>query len=68
MNKISNIKDLRNDLVEVYSSLRKGEISVKDAKEIANAAGKIIASAKVELQYNAMMEKAKEIEFLETGN
>jgi hypothetical protein len=58
-----NITELRNDLLEVYAKLRSGEIEIKDAKEINNTAGKIISSAKVQLEYSGLRGEKPEIEF-----
>jgi len=41
-------------------------MDLKMGKELANTAGKIINSLKVELEYNSMMDFKKEIPFLST--
>ena len=53
-NKINNVDELRNNLAEVFDALRDGEIAHKEAKEIANLAGKMINSAKVQLDYHGL--------------
>lgn len=58
------ITELRNDLLKVYDGLRSGSIESKDAKEINNTAGKVIASAKVQLEYSAVRGEKPEIDFL----
>ena len=52
--KINNVDDLRNKLSEVFEALRGGDIAHKEAKEISNLAGKMINSAKVQLDYHAL--------------
>lgn len=63
--KINTIVDLRDDLLDVYESLRIGAITLKDAKERANLAGKLTATAKLQLDYNSFMKSQKKISFLE---
>jgi hypothetical protein len=58
------VTELRNDLLKVYDELRAGKLEPKDAKEINNTAGKIISSAKVQLEYAAVRNEKPEIEFL----
>jgi hypothetical protein len=52
--KISNVNDLRNNLSDVFEALRSGDIAHKEAKEISNLAGKMINSAKVQLDYHSL--------------
>ena len=61
-----NIKDLRDSLVESFGELKQGKLKSKDAKELTNLAGKIIMSAKTELDYNKYMKTKKKIDFFET--
>jgi len=49
-----NVTQLRNDLIKVYEQLRKGEIGIQEAKELANVSGKIVSSAKTQMEYNKM--------------
>jgi|TARA_R110000868_G_scaffold395769_1_gene667680 hypothetical protein len=51
---ISNVNDLRNNLSDVFEALRNGDIAHKEAKEISNLAGKMINSAKVQLDYHGL--------------
>lgn len=60
----TNATELRKDLLTVYDQLRAGKIQPKDAKEINNTAGKIIASAKVQLEYAQLRDEKPEIDFL----
>lgn len=59
-----NITELRNDLIQVYGDLRSRKIGISEAKESANVSGKIISSAKVQLEYNKYCGSKNEIEFL----
>lgn len=59
-----NVTNLRNDLVKVYEQLRNKEIGVSEASEAANVAGKILSSAKVQLEYNKYCGSKDEIVFL----
>ena len=52
--KISNVNDLRNNLSDVFEALRNGDIAHKETKEISNLAGKMINSAKVQLDYHGL--------------
>ena len=52
--KINNVDDLRTSLSEVFDALRDGDIAHKEAKEISNLAGKMINSAKVQLDYHSL--------------
>ena len=58
------ITSLRDDLLKVYEELRSGSLETKHAKEINNTAGKVIASAKVQLEYASLRGETPTIEFL----
>jgi hypothetical protein len=64
---MENITQLRDDLLKQYESIVDGSVDLKTAKEIANTAGKIISSAKVQLEYNNYVGEKTKIAFLE-GN
>lgn len=59
-----NIKELRDTLLEDYDMLRKDPRRVVQVGELANVAGKIISSAKVELEYAALRKEKPDVEFL----
>jgi hypothetical protein len=63
--KITNIAQLTESLSENYSKLVKGQLTEKRAKEVSNMAGKIINSAKCQLEYNSYMKYKRAIPFLE---
>lgn len=59
-----NAEELRNELSDVFRKLKTGEIKPKEAAELANVAGKMIASAKVQVEYYALRKEAPTIDFL----
>lgn len=61
---MQNITELRTSLADNYENMKSGSMNLKLGKELANTAGKIINSLKVELEYNSMMDIKKEIPFL----
>jgi len=65
LHQIKNIKDLTDDLVKNYEKLSKGLLTEKRAKEVSSMAGKIINSAKVNLEYNSYMKLKRRIAFLD---
>jgi hypothetical protein len=48
---ISSNQDLRTGLAEIWDDLRSGKIKAREAKEFSNIAGKIISSAKLDIEY-----------------
>jgi hypothetical protein len=63
---MKNIKELRESLCQNYNKMRTKKMSIATGKELANTAGKILQSCKVQLDYNQMMNKKNTIEFLES--
>jgi hypothetical protein len=62
---MKNVSELRNELSAVYKDLRGGEVDAKVAKELANLAGKMISSAKIQIDYHTMRgDKAAKINFV----
>ena len=61
---MKNVDELRSQLAEVFARLRAGEIKPGEAAELANLAGKMIGSAKVQVEYYALRKEAPTIEFL----
>lgn len=57
--------ELRDELAEVFDQLKAGVIKPKEAGELANVAGKMINSAKVQLEYHALRKSTPDIPFLE---
>lgn len=54
---VNNNTSLRNDMLDVYNQLREGNIGLRQAREVANMAGKVISSAKAQLEYNQVVGK-----------
>jgi len=63
---MKNVTELRDELAKVFAELKSGAIKPKEAAELNNTAGKMINSAKVELEYYALKGEKPSIEFLET--
>lgn len=64
---MKNVKELRDDLIKAYEQLRSGKIGITEAKGLANMAGKIMSTAKVQMEFNKMTGKnQKNIKFLES--
>ena len=61
---MKNVDELRGQLAEVFAQLRAGTITPGEAAELANLAGKMIGSAKVQVEYYALRKEAPTIEFL----
>lgn len=61
---MQNVIQLREQLCEVFEELRNDIIEPANAKELVNAAGKIINSVKLELEYALMRKETPVIEFL----
>ena len=64
---MQNIKDLRNSLLDNYEKIKSKEMDLKDGKELANTAGKILNSLKIELEYNTLVGNKNKIYFLEVN-
>ena len=61
---MKNIKELRDQMCDVFGELQNGNLELGLAKELSNAAGKIISTAKVELEYAKLNKIKKNIDFL----
>ena len=48
---MENIKDLRDEVLDIMARLKDGRTSATKAKEMANLAGKAINSAKIQIEY-----------------
>ncbi len=66
MAQIENAKQLRDDLIKVYQGVKDKTVGLKEAKELTNTAGKILSSAKLELEYRSFTGQKDKIDFLET--
>ena len=64
---MNNCDELRKELAQTFAQLKAGEIKPNEAAELANLAGKMIASAKVQVEYFALRKESPRIAFLEGG-
>lgn len=62
---MQNITDLRNSLLDNYDKMKSKKMELKHGKELANTAGKILNSLKIELEYNTLVGNKNKIDFLE---
>ena len=63
--KITNIQILRDELIEAYEMVKKDPRRIPQGKEMGNIAGKIINSAKLQLDYASITKTTPKIPFLE---
>jgi len=61
---MNNVTELRNQLSEIFYGLRAKTVDHRDASQFANLAGKMISSAKVQLEYYALRKEQPNIKFL----
>lgn len=61
---MKNVVQLREELCGVFDRLNAKTIEVELADSLVNTAGKIIKSAKLELEYSALRKERPIIEFL----
>lgn len=62
---MKNCQVLRDELAEVFKALRTGDVTVEEASELANLAGKMIQSAKVQVAYYELLKQPPSIAFLD---
>ena len=65
---MKNANELRAALSKVFGDLQNGSIKASEASELANIAGKMISSAKVQVEYYALRKESPEIEFLRSDD
>lgn len=65
---MKNATELRNSLSEAFDELRAGNIEPKVASELANIAGKMISSAKVQVEYYTIRGEKPKIAFLTSND
>ena len=65
---MKNAEELRAELSQTFAQLKAGEIKPGEAAELANLAGKMIASAKVQVEYYALRKETPQIGWLESPN
>ncbi len=66
--KMTNVVDMRNELLNVFTELREGTIKLSIAQELNNTAGKILNTVKVELAKAALCGEKPVIAFLGGSN
>lgn len=64
---MKTIEQLRDDLAHAFDQLKSGEIKHHEADSLANLAGKMIASAKVQIEYYGLRKETPSIKFLEAS-
>ena len=64
---MKNAEELRDELAQTFAQLKAGAIKPSEAAELANIAGKMIASAKVQVEYFALRKESPRIAFLESN-
>lgn len=64
---MKNAEELRDELAQTFAQLKAGEIKPSEAAELANLAGKMISSAKVQVEYFALRKESPRIAFLESN-
>lgn len=64
-NEIKNIDQLRNAVLGVFGDVRAKRISIAQAKEMNNAAGKAQATIKIEYEYAAARKEMPYIPFVD---
>jgi hypothetical protein len=62
---VNTASELRTELAAVFAQLKAGTIKPSEAAELANLAGKMISSAKVQVEYYALRKESPTIDFLE---
>ena len=65
---MNNCDELRKELAQTFAQLKAGEIKPSEAAELANLAGKMIGSAKVQVEYYALRKEQPRIDWLESPN
>jgi hypothetical protein len=65
---MKNCDELREELAQTFAQLKAGTIKPSEAAELANLAGKMIGSAKVQVEYYALRKEQPHIEWLESSN
>lgn len=61
---MQNCDELRKELALTFAQLKAGEIKPSEAAELANLAGKMIGSAKVQVEFYALRKEMPDIAFL----
>ncbi len=62
--KITNVVEMRSDLLDMYCGVRDGSVELPIAAEANNTAGKVLNTVKVELAQAALCGYKPQIKFL----
>lgn len=63
-----NIEELRNELLAAYEWVKEDPLRASQVKEMSNAAGKVIGTLKVQLEYSHLRSEKPTIPFLDSEN
>lgn len=61
-----NVKELRDELVTVFSLVKEGKMDVGQGKTLVATSNAMLKSAQLELEHSKLIGKTKVIKFLET--
>lgn len=61
---MTNVNDLRNELLDNFDRLKHGKMEIKEAAEMNNTAGKIMQTVMVELKEAEIIQSRSPIPFL----
>ena len=64
---MKNCEDLRAELSLVFDDLKASKLKPSEAAQFANLAGKLISSAKAQIEYYVMRNETPVIDFLATS-
>ena len=62
---MKNVTELRISLSKIFAELQNGDINHEQARELAKIAGKMINSARVQLEYQNLRGDIPQIPFLD---
>lgn len=62
---MKNINEVREEACKLFAEMRAGTLPGKEAKEMNNALGKIIATVNAEIKYGTAGNKVPNIPFME---
>lgn len=63
---MKNVKELRNELVNVFNSVKEGKMDVSQGKTLVATSNAMLKSAQLELEHSKLTGTKKIITFLET--
>ncbi|WP_299116871.1 hypothetical protein [uncultured Winogradskyella sp.] len=61
-----NVKELRNELVDVFSKVKSGEMDTTQGKTLVATSNAMLKSAQLELEHSKLTGNTKNIKFLKT--